>query len=222
MQEFRISCSRDNRCNSSSVGDYHRTESAGCSYTRRWEDPKSTIPAGFEYHRPAVRHCVGLADEAAVAEIWPSDRFAGYRPAAEGHLPSTTKHFTIGAMTTQHELIDHRLGRQAADHPRGRAADRRSAGALHGHGRRQCRQRRSRATTCRASCSASTPHLTLVGPDGEREVKPRDFYEAAYFTAREDDEILTRSRIPVPAAGTAMPMRNKSARSATTPRRPRR
>ena len=43
---------------------------------------------------------------------------------------------------------------------------------------------------------------TLVGPDGSREVAARDFYEAAYFTARDDEEILTRISIPVPAAGT--------------------
>lgn len=41
----------------------------------------------------------------------------------------------------------------------------------------------------------------LVGPDGTRTVAARDFYEAAYFTAREDEEILTRIMIPVPAAG---------------------
>ncbi|MEM7060502.1 MAG: FAD binding domain-containing protein, partial [Pseudomonadota bacterium] len=38
----------------------------------------------------------------------------------------------------------------------------------------------------------------LVGPDGTRTVAARDFYESAYFTARADDEILTRIMIPVP------------------------
>jgi len=33
--------------------------------------------------------------------------------------------------------------------------------------------------------------FTLVGPDGRRTVAARDFYESAYMTAREDDEILT-------------------------------
>ncbi len=33
--------------------------------------------------------------------------------------------------------------------------------------------------------------FTLVGPDGERTVAAREFYEAAYFTARDDLEILT-------------------------------
>ncbi len=34
--------------------------------------------------------------------------------------------------------------------------------------------------------------FTLAGPDGSRDVAAREFYEAAYMTAREDDEILTR------------------------------
>ena len=34
--------------------------------------------------------------------------------------------------------------------------------------------------------------FTLVGTDGSRNVKARDFYEAAYMTDRDDEEILTR------------------------------
>ncbi|MEE4189588.1 MAG: xanthine dehydrogenase family protein subunit M [Roseobacter sp.] len=45
--------------------------------------------------------------------------------------------------------------------------------------------------------------FTIVGPDGEREVPARDFYEAAYMTAREDDEVLTGVTIPVPQGGYA-------------------
>ena len=36
----------------------------------------------------------------------------------------------------------------------------------------------------------------LQGPSGRREVAARDFYEAAYFTARADDEVLTEVRTP--------------------------
>ena len=43
----------------------------------------------------------------------------------------------------------------------------------------------------------------LVGPDGTREVKARDFYEAAYMTDREDDEVLTKVVIPAHGAGYA-------------------
>ena len=41
----------------------------------------------------------------------------------------------------------------------------------------------------------------LRGPDGERQVAARDFYEAAYFTALKEDEVLTEIRIPVPSNG---------------------
>ena len=43
----------------------------------------------------------------------------------------------------------------------------------------------------------------LVGPDGERFVKARDFYEAAYMTARTDDEILVSVRFAPPQGGSA-------------------
>ena len=38
-------------------------------------------------------------------------------------------------------------------------------------------------------CLNATYHLS--GPNGDRTVAARDFYEAAYFTAREEEEILT-------------------------------
>lgn len=41
----------------------------------------------------------------------------------------------------------------------------------------------------------------LKGPDGSREVKARDFYEAAYFTARDEAEMLTAIRFTAPPAG---------------------
>ena len=41
----------------------------------------------------------------------------------------------------------------------------------------------------------------LRGPGGERQVAARDFYEAAYFTALKEDEVLTEIRVPVPPAG---------------------
>ena len=41
----------------------------------------------------------------------------------------------------------------------------------------------------------------LRGPGGERQVAARDFYEAAYFTAIAEDEVLTEIRIPVPPRG---------------------
>ncbi|MFK7858318.1 MAG: xanthine dehydrogenase family protein subunit M [Granulosicoccus sp.] len=45
--------------------------------------------------------------------------------------------------------------------------------------------------------------FSLVGPDGEREVQAREFYEAAYFTARDDLEILSCVSFPVCEGGYA-------------------
>ena len=41
----------------------------------------------------------------------------------------------------------------------------------------------------------------VQGPSGERRIKARAFYEAAYFTALKADEILIGVRIPIPPAG---------------------
>lgn len=43
--------------------------------------------------------------------------------------------------------------------------------------------------------------FTLQGPDGTRDVAARDFYEAAYMTAREDEEILTAVTFTAPKGG---------------------
>jgi carbon-monoxide dehydrogenase medium subunit len=43
----------------------------------------------------------------------------------------------------------------------------------------------------------------LAGPDGTREVAAREFYEAAYFTARSDDELLVSVRFAAPKGGYA-------------------
>ena len=45
--------------------------------------------------------------------------------------------------------------------------------------------------------------FTVVGPDGERDIDARAFYQAAYMTAREDDEVLTQVTIPLPKGGYA-------------------
>ena len=43
----------------------------------------------------------------------------------------------------------------------------------------------------------------LAGPEGTREVAAREFYEAAYFTARSDDELLVSVRFAAPKGGYA-------------------
>ena len=43
----------------------------------------------------------------------------------------------------------------------------------------------------------------LIGADGERDLPAREFYEAAYMTAREDEEVLTGITMPMPSGGYA-------------------
>ncbi|MBU2865761.1 FAD binding domain-containing protein [Pacificibacter marinus] len=50
-------------------------------------------------------------------------------------------------------------------------------------------------------CLDATFHL--IGPDGTRYVAARDFYEAAYMTDREDDEVLTAVSFDQPVGGYA-------------------
>jgi carbon-monoxide dehydrogenase medium subunit len=45
--------------------------------------------------------------------------------------------------------------------------------------------------------------FTLAGPGGEREVDARAFYEAAYMTDRSDDEVLTAVSFKAPSGGHA-------------------
>jgi carbon-monoxide dehydrogenase medium subunit len=45
--------------------------------------------------------------------------------------------------------------------------------------------------------------FTLVGADGERSIPAREFYEAAYMTAREDGEVMTGVTLPLPKGGYA-------------------
>jgi len=178
------------------------------------------IPAGFEYHRPAdLASALGIlhehGDEARVVagghSLIPMMKL---RMAELAHLVdlqdiAEIKGFeigddavSIGAMASQHELIaNDDLARvlpiireaalQIAD-PQVRYLGTIGGNVANGDpgndmpGLMQC-------------LNAS---YDLIGPGGTRQVAARDFYEAAYFTAREDDEILTRISIPVPAAGT--------------------
>ncbi len=45
--------------------------------------------------------------------------------------------------------------------------------------------------------------FTVVGADGARDIPAREFYEAAYMTAREDEEVLTAVTLPLPKGGYA-------------------
>ncbi|MDJ0640816.1 MAG: FAD binding domain-containing protein [Paracoccaceae bacterium] len=123
-----------------------------------------------------------------------------------GHVTTNSAHIAdlrIGAMVTQHEIIDSAALSEAAPILREAAlqiADPqvRYMGTVGGNvangdpgndmpGLMQC-------------LDAS---YSLVGPDGERDVKARDFYEAAYMTDRDDAEVLTAINFPATSGGYA-------------------
>ncbi len=168
------------------------------------------IAAAFEYHRPAdLKGALGvLADHGDDARVIAGGHslipMMKLRMASVEHLVDlqdiaelkgvavSNGRVTIGAMTTQHELIvDETLAKampilreaalQIAD-PQVRYMGTVGGNVANGDpgndmpGLMQC-------------IDAS---FTLVGPDGAREVKARDFYQSAYVTARDDSEILTK------------------------------
>ncbi len=178
------------------------------------------IPAGFEYHRPAditsaitilqthgddARVIAGghslipmmklrMTDLAHLVDLQAIDGLRGITIDADS--------VSIGAMVTQHELITNadlaaaipiiaEASLQIAD-PQVRYVGTIGGNVANGDpgndmpGLMQC-------------LNAS---YELAGPDGTRQVAARDFYEAAYFTARDDEEILTRIHVPIPASGT--------------------
>jgi carbon-monoxide dehydrogenase medium subunit len=178
------------------------------------------IPGSFDYHRPAsLAKATGLlathGDTARVLagghsliplmklRMTAIDHLVDLQDVAELRgIARDGGTVTIGAMTTQHDLIESALLAEALPILREAAlqiADPqvRYLGTVGGNvangdpgndmpGLMQCLDAR----------------YTLAGPAGHREVAARDFYEGAYATARAEDEILTRIAIPVPAAGT--------------------
>ncbi|SFR08446.1 FAD binding domain-containing protein [Poseidonocella sedimentorum] len=179
------------------------------------------IPAGFEYHRPRdlegvlalldehgddARVMAGghslipmmklrMADVPHLIDLQAVDGLAGIEIGAD--------EIRLGAMVTQTEIIGHAGLAEAAPILREAAlqiADPqvRNMGTVGGNiangdpgndmpGLMQCLDAR----------------FTLVGSGGVREVAAREFYEAAYMTAREDEEVLTAVTIPRPAGGHA-------------------
>ncbi|WP_083095802.1 FAD binding domain-containing protein [Pseudophaeobacter leonis] len=133
-----------------------------------------------------VPHLIDLQDIADLADI-----------AIEGQK------ITLGAMVTQHALIDHtglssaapilrEASLQIAD-PQVRYMGTIGGNVANGDpgndmpGVMQCLD----------------AQINLVGPDGSRSVAARDYYEAAYMTDREDDEVLTSISFQAPTGGYA-------------------
>lgn len=179
------------------------------------------IPAAFEYHRPKDMDGVlsVLQEHGDDARVMAGGHslipMMKLRMADVPHLIDLqdvtglseidvgADSIRIGAMVTQSDIIDHAALAQAA--PILREASLQIAdpqirymGTVGGNvangdpgndmpGLMQC-------------LNAS---FTLIGANGERSVPARDFYEAAYMTAREDDEVLTSVTIPLPKGGYA-------------------
>ncbi|SOC35726.1 carbon monoxide dehydrogenase medium subunit [Rhizobium subbaraonis] len=179
------------------------------------------IPAPFDYHRPdtveaAVKLMADLGDSARVIagghSLIPLMKM---RMTDIAHLVDLQKigalkgiaidgdTVTIGAMTTQQELIGNAALAGAAPIIREAAlqiADPqvRYVGTIGGN---VANGDPGNDMPGLMQCLDATYHLQ--GPDGAREIKARDFYEAAYFTARADDEILTAISFQAPAGGQA-------------------
>lgn len=120
-----------------------------------------------------------------------------------GSITTEDGQIAIGAMVTQHDLINH-AGLEAAAPILREAALQiadpqvRYMGTVGGN---VANGDPGNDMPGLMQCLDAT--FTLVGPDGERSVAARDFYEAAYMTAREDDEVLTSVSMSMPQGGYA-------------------
>ncbi|MEM8878164.1 MAG: xanthine dehydrogenase family protein subunit M [Pseudomonadota bacterium] len=179
------------------------------------------IPAPFAYHRPdTVQSAVKLL----------SDHGDDARVIAGGHsliplmkvrmtdiahlidlrdisdlkgITVSGRSVTLGAMTTQHELIEDKALAKAVPIIREAAlqiADPqvRYVGTVGGN---VANGDPGNDMPGLMQCLDAT--YELAGPGGTREVQARDFYESAYFTARDDEEILTTVRFETPDGGYA-------------------
>ena len=177
------------------------------------------IPGAFEYHRPgSVDEVVALltkhGDEGRVVagghSLIPMMKL---RLAVPTHLidlgsvadlkniKAAGSAIEIGAMTTQHDLIASDLLAEACPILREVAltiADPqvRYCGTVGGNVANG-----DPGNDMPAVMQCLDASFVLKGPGGKRQVAAREFYEAAYFTARKDDEILTSISIPTPAFG---------------------
>ena len=179
------------------------------------------IPAAFEYYRPK-----DMAGVLSILEEHGDDArvMAGghslipmmkLRMADVPHLIDLqdvegmsgieigTDSIRIGAMVTQHDIIDHAALATAAPILREAAlqiADPqvRYMGTVGGN---VANGDPGNDMPGLMQCLDAT--FTVVGPGGQRDIQARDFYEAAYMTAREDEEVLTSVTIPAPAGGYA-------------------
>ncbi|WP_375592794.1 xanthine dehydrogenase family protein subunit M [Algihabitans albus] len=177
------------------------------------------IPGSFEYHRPGsvgetVELLTRLGEESRVIagghSLIPMMKL---RLAVPEHLIDLQSveglkgisveagEITIGAMVTQHEIIGSEALAAACPILRETAeqiADPqvRYCGTLGGNVANG-----DPGNDMPALMQALDARYLLAGPNGTREVKARAFYEAAYFTALEEGEILTAVQFTAPPTG---------------------
>ena len=177
------------------------------------------IPPSFEYHRPgSVEEAVALLGEfgdgarllAGGHSLIPMMKLRMASPehvidlqdvAALRGISREGDNLAIGALTTQKEVIDSELLADACPILREAAlqvADPqvRYCGTIGGNVANG-----DPGNDMPATMQALGAAYRVAGPAGERRIAARDFYEAVFFTALGEDEVLTRIDIPVPPAG---------------------
>ena len=177
------------------------------------------IPGAFDYHRPssvdeAVKLLADLGDEARVLagghSLIPMMKLRMALPenlidlqdiAELKGISEADGTITIGAMVRQAEIIgsatlaEHcpilrETALQIAD-PQVRNLGTMGGNVANG----------DPGNDMPALMQALDAAYVIAGPGGSREVAARDFYEAAYFTALADGEVLTAIRFATPPAG---------------------
>ena len=177
------------------------------------------IPAGFDYHAPrsvadAVRLLGSLGSDAKLLagghSLLPMMKLRFATPSALIDLgriadlrgiTQVGNEVRIGAMTTEHELLNSKLVAEKLPllaEGAGQIADpqvryRGTIGGDISHG--------DPANDHPALMLALDASFVLAGPKGERVVKADGYFLGVYLTQLAPDEILTQIRIPVPAAG---------------------
>jgi aerobic carbon-monoxide dehydrogenase medium subunit len=177
------------------------------------------IPAGFDYHAPrsvadAVKLLGSLGPDAKLLagghSLLPMMKLRFAQPGALIDLGKIAdlrgiaqagNELRIGAMTTEHELLNSKL-----------LADKLPL-LVEGVGQIADPQVRYRGTIggdiCHGDPANDHPALmlaldasfVLTGPKGERVVRADGHFVGVYATQAQPDEILTQIRIPIPAAG---------------------
>lgn len=177
------------------------------------------IPGPFAYHRPAsVKEAVSLLgslgeDARAIAGGHSLIPMMKLRLASPAHLIDLAgvadlkgiredgRDVVIGAMTTQHEVIELELLGKKIPILRETSfviADPqvRYVGTLGGN---VANGDPGNDMPAVMMCLNASYHA--AGKSGERRIAARDFYQGAYFTALEPGEIVTAIHIPAPATG---------------------